>query len=306
MADSAGSAARREENVFKKVMDDDEFKEGDGDIHKDGVVQKDFHKLNQQTYKFKIDYNSRIQHYYTKLSINIIYLPIGYYTMIFEMYAEDGIKIDPVNAFSGTVTVFKKNSKINSKINGTKSRSVIQFHKSIIHNDLDDLNIDINLRDKTNLQTDIYVVVYGVSGLQNDVDPFIWDKIYYVENKIFHIKAPIDMGNHFITNIKDPNPSDSNYAATVNFVNKTIDDKLKYSIQSADKSNAFQYVMDNPAGQFYDEDDIKGIKKTNKDYHKINKETYEMQLLLDSIGHYSSRLGVNMYILPNGEYMSGL
>ena len=112
----------------------------------------------------------------------------------------------------------------------------------------------------------------------------------------------IDMGNNFITNVKDPLPSNSNYATTVNFVNKTIDDRLKYSVQSSDTSNAFQYVMDDPAGQFYDEDDIKGIKKTNKDYHKINKETYEMQLLLDSIGYYSSRLGVNMYILPNGEY----
>ena len=110
------------------------------------------------------------------------------------------------------------------------------------------------------------------------------------------------MAGHSITDLKDPNPSDSDHAASVNFVNKTIDDRLKYSVQSADKSNAFQYVMDNPAGQFYDEDDIKGIKKTVKDFHKINKETYEMQLLLDSIGHYSSRLGVNMYILPNGEY----
>ena len=116
------------------------------------------------------------------------------------------------------------------------------------------------------------------------------------------MEDPINMGNHFITNIKDPNPSDSNYAATVNYVNKTIDDKLKYSIQSSDTSNAFQYVMDDPAGQFYDEDDIKGIKKTNKDYHKINKETYEMQLVLDSSGYYSSRLGINMYMLPNGEY----
>ena len=60
--------------------------------------------------------------------------------------------------------------------------------------------------------------------------------------------------------------------------------------------------MDDPAGQFYDEDDIKGIKKTNKDYHKINKETYEMQLVLDSSGYYSSCLGINMYTLPNGEY----
>ena len=125
------------------------------------------------------------------------------------------------------------------------------------------------------------------------------------------------MAGHSITGLKDPNPSDSNYATSVNFVNKTIsdnnstivtnyqnyvDDRLKYSVQSADKSNAFQYVMDDPAGQFYDEDDIKGIKKTVKDFHKINKETYEMQLLLDSRGYYSSRLGVNMYILPNGEY----
>ena len=125
------------------------------------------------------------------------------------------------------------------------------------------------------------------------------------------------MAGHSITGLKDPNLSDSNYATSVNFVNKTIsdnnstivtnyqkyvDDRLKYSVQSADKSNAFQYVMDDPAGQFYDEDDIKGIKKTNRDYHKINKETYQMQLVLDSSGYYSSRLGINMYTLPNGEY----
>ena len=131
------------------------------------------------------------------------------------------------------------------------------------------------------------------------------------------MESPINMGNNFITNIKDPLPTNSNYAVTVNFVNRTvsdnnttmttnyqkyIDNRLKHTVQSTETSNAFQYVMDDPAGQFYDEDDIKGIKKTDKDYHKINKETYEMQLLLDSIGYYSSRLGVNMYILPNGEY----
>ena len=112
----------------------------------------------------------------------------------------------------------------------------------------------------------------------------------------------LQMGDNFITDLEDPNPSDLNYAANVNFVNKTIDNRLKYSVQSSDTSNAFQYVMNDPAGQFYDEDDIKGIKKTNKDYHKINKETYELQLLLDSSGYYSSRLGINMYTLPNGEY----
>ena len=110
----------------------------------------------------------------------------------------------------------------------------------------------------------------------------------------------IDMANHKIINVATP--TDDQDVANVNFVNKTIDNRLKYSVQSSDTSNAFQYVMNDPAGQFYDEDDIKGIKKTNKDYHKINKETYEMKLLLDSSGYYSSRLGINMYTLPNGEY----
>ena len=37
------------ENVFKKVMDDDEFKEDDDDIHKVGVQNKDFHSVNKKT-----------------------------------------------------------------------------------------------------------------------------------------------------------------------------------------------------------------------------------------------------------------
>ena len=291
-----------QENVFKKVMDDDEFKEGDSYIHKDGVVQKDFHKLNQKTYKFNIDYNSIIGHYCTRLSINIIYLPLGDYTMIFEMYAEDGIKIDPINIFSGNLIIFKKNSKINSKINGTKSRSVIQVHKDRINNNLDDLTIHINLKDKTNPQTNIYVVVYGVSGLQNDVDPLIWDKIYYVENKIFHIKAPIDMGNHFITNIKDPNPSDSNYSATVNFVNKQISEIENLNIKTAKQKNVFSVVMDSDLFK-EDDSDITKIGKVNKDFYDLRKDTYQFNINYDSsIGYYSTRLGIDLKPIALGEY----
>ena len=36
------------ENVFKKVMDDDEFKEDDDDIHKVGVQNKNFHLVNKK------------------------------------------------------------------------------------------------------------------------------------------------------------------------------------------------------------------------------------------------------------------
>ena len=43
----------QQENVFEKVMVDDLFKLDDTDTHKVGVVDKDFHKVNQQTYLFK-------------------------------------------------------------------------------------------------------------------------------------------------------------------------------------------------------------------------------------------------------------
>ena len=50
--------AVQQENVFEKVMVDDLFILHDDDIHKVAVVDKDFHKVNQQTYVFKIDYDS--------------------------------------------------------------------------------------------------------------------------------------------------------------------------------------------------------------------------------------------------------
>ena len=153
----------------------------------------------------------------------------------------------------------------------------------------------INLADPTNNQ-DVAHKKYVDFG-----DLYILSEVLHLDGSEV-MTGDLNLGGNSITNIKDPDISDSNYVANVNFVNKTTDNRLKYSVLSSDTSNAFQYVMNDPAGQFYDDDDIKSIKKTNKDYHKINKETYEMQLLLDSSGYYSSRLGVNMYILPNGEY----
>jgi len=38
------------------------------------------------------------------------------------------------------------------------------------------------------------------------------------------MESPINTGKNFITNIKDPGPTNSNYAATVNFVKRTVSD----------------------------------------------------------------------------------
>ena len=198
--------AVQQENVFEKVMVDDLFILDDDDIHKVAAVDKDFHKINQQTYQFKIDYDSSIGYYSTRLSVNVVYLPIGYYTIVFEMYFSD--KIDPdkitIDASSGTLSV----SKINTKLSSDHTRSVINFYKAMIHSSDDELDIDIALKNKASeptydTKTDIYVVVYGVEGLGNDVDTRLWDRYFYVDDKKIHFEAPIDMVDKDIENVNN-------------------------------------------------------------------------------------------------------
>ena len=189
----------QKENVFKKVMDDDEFKEDDIDIHKSGVQNKDFHTINKKTYEFKIDYDSYIGYYSTRLSIDLIYLPVGSYTMVYEMYVEDGITIDEINATSGTLTV----EKINSRIDVTNTRSIIHFTKYTISSGFDDLEIDLKLKSKTDPQTTIFVIVYGVKGYVNNVSVNLWDRFYYYDNDSVKYEAPIDMNGNKITGVAD-------------------------------------------------------------------------------------------------------
>ena len=197
--------AVQQENVFEKVMVDDLFILDDDDIKKVAVVDKDFHKVNQQTYLFKIDYDSEIGYYSTRLGVNFVYLPIGYYTIVFEMYFSD--KIDPdkitIDALSGTLSV----SKINTKKSSDHTRSVINFYKAVIFPSDDELDIDIALKNKTGqsyeADTQIFVVVYGVAGTQNDVDARLWDRYFYIDDKKIHFEAPIDMVNKNIENVNN-------------------------------------------------------------------------------------------------------
>ena len=189
--------AVQQENVFKKVMDDDEFKEDDSDIHKVGVRNKNFHLVNKKTYEFKIDYDSSLGYYSTRLSIDLIYLPVGSYTMVYEMYIDNGITVDEIDSTSGTLVV----GKINSKIDGTKTRSIIHFTKYTISPGFDDLDIDIKLKGKTDPQTTINVVVYGVKGQVNNVSVNLWDRFYYYDNASVKFELPVDMNQKDITGV---------------------------------------------------------------------------------------------------------
>ena len=213
-------------------MDDDLFKEDDDDITKAGKKDKDFYQIKKETYRFKIKYDSAIGYYSTRLTVDLKSLDLGEYTLAFEMYYGNRVDRDEVvvNAVSDTLNVSRNNTNTFSD----HSRTIINFHK---YGNIGIIDLDINLTLKYrigttyDLFTNIFVVVYGVSGHQNDVDSRIWDRFYFIRNKVINYEAPINMGNRQIkglidgnengdaVNVKQLNEAETN---AVNYVNREI------------------------------------------------------------------------------------
>ena len=113
------------------------------------------------------------------------------------------------------------------------------------------------------------------------------------------MQADLKMGNHKITQLK--NPTDNQDVAN----KKYVDSQISKTIGTANYENAFRYIMEYHNSQLTEENDVElgDIKKYNLSPHQINKNTIDMNLLLDtSKGYYSSRIGVNLYPLYNDDY----
>ena len=192
-----------QENAFLFVMDDDLFKEDDDDITKVGEVDKDFYQIKKATYEFTIKYDTSIKYFSTRLSIDLISLPLGEYTLVYEMYYSDKIDQNEVIVTAGSSTL--NVSKVNTNSFSDHSRSIINFHKYIFSTSYEDLDIDIILKHKFGERYDpnttIYVIVYGVKGHQNDVSTLVWDGAFVFENKALKLETNIDMNEHDIINV---------------------------------------------------------------------------------------------------------
>ena len=110
------------------------------------------------------------------------------------------------------------------------------------------------------------------------------------------MQGNLNMANHSIINLKDPQPSDSSYAASVNFVNNTvngsnviingvIDKKIKESeeraIRAVQQENVFEKVMVDDLF-ILEDDDIHKVAVVDKDFHKVNQQTYQFKIDYDS------------------------
>ena len=174
-------------------------------------MKKHFYEIKKATYQFTIKYDSSIEYYSTRLSIDLISLPLGEYTLVFEMYYSG--KTDQnqvtVNASSGSLIV----SRTNTNTFSDHSRSIINFHKYVFSSGYEDLDIDIALKNKTGESYDsnitIYVIVYGVTGHQNEVSTLVSDSTFSLENNALKLKAKIDMNEHDIINVNNLSFKDS-------------------------------------------------------------------------------------------------
>ena len=295
----------QQENIFKKVMTDNLFKEDDRIEFLSTINYNLLHRINHQTYLFRIKKDPP-DSYNCRLSIDLRYLPTGTYTMVFEMKFFSQIDHDKVsvNAVSSSLNQVSTKTRVIKFDYGYYSRSIINFNKSFTNPSIDDLDIDLHLSLKDTVspkpdKTSINVIVYGVKGTHSDIPIQTWDKLYDINNSILEFEVPINMNGKAITNLKDPvNDQD---AATKKYV-KSVSDS---HVTSSDKTNAFQYVMNKPNDHLIEEDDIKfgNLITFQSSPHSINKKVIDTKLIFDAgHGYYSSRASINLYVLPNGSY----
>ena len=296
----------QQENIFKKVMTDNLFKEDDDRIEFLSTINYNLlHRINHLTYLFRIKKDPP-ESYNGRLSIDLRYLPTGTYTMVFEMKFFPQIDHDKVsvNATSSYLNQVSTKTRVIKFDYGYYSRSIINFQKLFTNPGIDDLDIDLHLSLKDTIspkpdKTSINVIVYGVKGTHSDIPIQTWDKLYDINNGTLEFEIPINMNGKAITNLKDPvNDQD---AVTKKYV-KSVSDS---HINSSDKTNAFQYVMNKPNDHLIEEDDIKfgNLITFQSSPHSINKKVIDTKLIFDAgHGYYSSRASINLYVLPNGSY----
>ena len=120
------------------------------------------------------------------------------------------------------------------------------------------MDIDIKLKSKTDPQTTIYVVVYGVKGNVNNVSVGLWDRLYYYDNDSIKYELSIDMKGKKIMGVG--NSTENNDA-----INKSqldaLDAKIKIVLNALTDLSAI--VIEN-------KNDISTIDTNNKNYFFTN------------------------------------
>ncbi|KAL9964192.1 hypothetical protein ACROYT_G027790 [Oculina patagonica] len=199
-------------NVFNNIMiDSDNQLSEENDIELGDLIHhpNPVHQINKKVIDTKLLLDSSKNYYSSRLGINMYPIPINYYTMAFELYFP--VEIDENSVDISVVSLIDTVNKVTTRVYNGYSRTIAQVHKYQQHNN-NYLYVDIVLKMKSGhsyvpkLQT--YIIIYGIKNYESNVEPSIYDQLYYVENDRIAFNASIDMKTQAIHGIAEGTTDD--------------------------------------------------------------------------------------------------
>ena len=113
--------------------------------------------------------------------------------------------------------------------------------------------------------------------------------------------GPINMGGKKITN--RATPTSNSDAATKKYLDDEVEKTKDGIIDSHSLKDEIRYLMEDVNESSSESNiEVDGIVDLEKSPHEHNKKAYDLKLKKNSGENYVSRLGFNMYKLPEGEY----
>ena len=271
-------------NVFKYLNDPNQTSsERNITVNSSSDWTNSPHKYNKRAYDVTLQRHSGADSYDSKIGINLYSAGAEKFTLVFEFH----------------------NPTIMSNINITASASTAIIHKQTQQNLINHTKVVIQV-DNSSLQTPDYlyyriigvatqaavqahVIIYGVHGWVDSVDPGVYDDIIHYLDEIFEddnnfmkIKKDINLDNHLITNLKEGiNDNDA--------VNKLQLDSVSYYANN----HTYRSIFD----EFYD------LVETSR--FNINKNAFGVVILgiLPNL-HLGMNQNLNNYDRVHGLQMN--
>ena len=206
---------------------------------------------------------------------------------------------DPVNSDHGVNKKYVEN-QLEKKLD--KGADIDMKNKSIIN-----LDLSSNQRDAA-----------CVEFVNNRIDDMTQKKFLKVDGTN-NMTGNLNLNEKTIINL-NTDDKDIKSAANVGYVSSKVrtakgdvtvglktyfDTKIKEShiTSSTNKKDVFRYLMEN-ADESSSENNIivDGIVDFSGSPHNVNKKAYKFKMGKDAQNEYSSRIGFNMFKLPEGEY----
>ena len=162
------------------------------------------------------------------------------------------------------------------------------MHREEILKRIDSLNSkkDNNLNSKKDDKKNLDLKSKRIINLANPVGDRDAVNKSYVDDKVIR-KGDLDMGNDSIHNLKTPKPSDVDYAANVNYVNRTFDERESITLQKISEMRT--YVNESiPKKVFYkgylqhDNDSfIRFFANGTEDHTRYTRQSYPSDFIVN-------------------------